>query len=328
MEYFDSFIESLGCKLTGRVVMVKSKILCYLVEAYTKDKWIYKLNDTNINYVKNNKVNTNNLEHFKLAINDSNFESLSDLQTECYNFLINYVEKYKYIFENLYKIIGLDTFSIDFLPLTDGPIILECGIKQGLSDYKLSLIYNNINNKENSFIHNYMNDNIRNNIIFNNLFSKEIIYCDIDNTICNNTKRILKYFKNNIINFTNMTEDDILNDDIIQDSVKYLNLLSNNYDIKFISARNRLINGYNITKKWLDKHQFQYSELILVNKLSDKFDYLKNKKFLTLIDDFKINYENDNPTLATYTISLFQEYNLNIDIFNNNWKELYFKYKN
>ena len=100
------------------------------------------------------------------------------------------------------------------------------------------------------------------------------------------------------------------------------------YDIKFITARNRIPNAYNETIKWLDNNNFKYSELILVNKLVDKFYYLQNKEFVTIIDDFTINHEYDKPEIASETISMFKKNKVNFDLFKNNWKELYNKYKN
>jgi hypothetical protein len=327
-EYFDSYIDELKCKLSARVVLVKNKICCYLVEAYSNDKWIYKINDININYVKNNKIKTNELEHFKLALKYTNFNSLSELQTNCYKYVINYVDKYKHIFNNLHHIIGLDTISIDFLPLKDGPVILECGIKNGLSDYKVDLISKNIDLNEIKFLNNYLDDNFRNKIIYDALFSRKTIYCDIDNTVCNNIKRLRKYKEEEHINFNKMTSNDMQTDTVIDESVKYNNLLFELYDIKFITARNRIPNAYNETIKWLDNNNFKYSELILVNKLVDKFYYLQNKEFVTIIDDFTINHEYDKPELASETISMFKKNKVNFDLFKNNWKELYNKYKN
>ena len=61
-EFIDSYVKELQCKITARVVMIKNYICCYLVEAYNKKKLIYKIKNLNINYVKNNKVETKNLE--------------------------------------------------------------------------------------------------------------------------------------------------------------------------------------------------------------------------------------------------------------------------
>lgn len=327
-EYFDSYIDELKCKLSARIVLVKNKICCYLVEAYSKDRWIFKIDDININYIKNNKVKTNELEHFKLALKYTDFNSISELQTNCYKYVINYVDRYKHIFNNLYHIIGLDTISVDFLPLIEGPVILECGIKNGLNDYKVDLIKDNIDLNEIKFLNYYLDDNVRNKIIYDSLFSRKTIYCDIDNTICNNIERLKKYKEGNYINFKKMTSNDIQTDTVINESVKYNNLLFKLYDIKFITARNKIHNAYDETTKWLDNNNFKYSELIIVNKLEDKFKYLQNKEFVTIIDDFKINYENDEPELVIETISMFENNKLNFDVFKNNWEDLYNKYKN
>lgn len=326
-KFYETYNDNLQCRSCCRVILVKSEILCYCIECHKKDSWIYKINNfKEINHIHKNRLDTRQLEHFTLALNDTKYSNLKEFQTESYKFLINYVKKYEHIFKNLYHIIGLDTFSVDFLSLEDGPIILECGIKQGLSYYKVDLIKNNIFTiKE---FEDYTSDEFRNNLIYNNLFKKEVIYCDIDNTICNNLKRLEKYFKKDSIDYKLMKHEDIINDEPIIDSIKYINELNKNYKIKFISARNRIIDSKNITEKWLKLHNYKYDELIIVDDLKSKYFFLKNKKFYLFIDDFKINniqthlnIDSENK-YATETLNLLNKHYINYKIFEK-WDEIY-----
>lgn len=152
-------------------------------------------------------------------------------------------------------------------------------------------------------------------------YSRRVIYCDIDSTINNHTKRIKKWY--NIPNSKVFTYDEIMKDDVLINSVESNHKLYEKYNIYFITARKSFPNAYKSTKDWLDKHNFRYDKIILTHNLEEKIKFLKNDSYLKVfIDDFTKSHHLDTPILDTNNIEKIKNENIPFIVFKNNWKEI------
>ena len=332
MKYYSPYVKELDCNITARVFMKRDYIDIISVDPFRKELFSHRQKNENINYIDinshSNRISTSNLEHIK----NIKKENLVEFHSKCYNFLFNYIEKYKNHFIIMRKHIGLDIVSVDFLPLDNGPMFLEIGIKNGLSKHKVEPIIKTTNNNISKIFDNYLNNHHeRNEKIYKNIFKKHNLYCDIDNTICDSIPRIKRNFLKNINKLDEKWKsyDEMITDDILDNSVFYLNRLRHKYNIIFITARKNIVNHDMITKKWLRDKGFIYENIIYTNSLLDKIQYLNNSDLF--IDDCSKGHQLEKPYLQEKVISEIKDEGIILEIYNsenNNWKKIYNTYKN
>lgn len=332
MNFYHPYVKELDCNITARIFMKRDYIDIISADPFRKELFSHRQKEKKFNYIDidshSNRLCTSNLEHIK-NIKKENFV---EFHSKCYVFLFNYIKKYKKKFVDMQKHIGLDIISVDFLPLNDGPIFLEIGIKNGLSKHKVEPIIKTTNNNISKIFDNYLNNhNERNEQIYKNIFKKYNLYCDIDNTICNSIPRIKRNFLKNIDKLDEKWKsyDEMITDDILDNSVFYLNKLRHKYNIIFITARKNIDNHDKITKEWLSNKGFKYENIIYTNSLLDKIQYLDNSDLF--IDDCSKGHQFVNSYLQKDIISKIKEKGIILEIYNsenNNWSKIYNTYKN
>tara|TARA_B100000287_G_C20623336_1_gene776773 strand:+ start:843 stop:1349 length:507 start_codon:yes stop_codon:yes gene_type:complete len=156
---------------------------------------------------------------------------------------------------------------------------------------------------------------------------KKILYCDVDSTINNHWERIKKWalpsFPGHEIHPNAFTREEIMKDIPIDGAVDSLNLLSNTYEIHYLTARN-FSDAFDITKDWLEKYEFPIDSINVVARSSDKPEFLKDKKCDVLIDDFSAGQEHGPSFVNLYhnTIQKLDEYQIPYIIFKGFWSEV------
>ena len=149
------------------------------------------------------------------------------------------------------------------------------------------------------------------------------LFCDIDSTINNHWERIQLFTVNGKCDWSKaFSEEEILKDKILPGSKSALKILSNYYEIHFLTAR-PFPNAYNITKKWLDLKEFEYKSIIVVNKSMDKLKYVTEPGCL-FIDDLSRKHETNPPYKILYwdVIKELDKSNVDYELFKNNWDEI------
>ena len=335
VKFYSPYVEELDCNITARIYMNRDNYSTILVEPFAKNLFTYRQKDPDHPFIetleKNNRVSTAKLEHLKIL----NPKNIKEFHTKCYLYIIDYVDKYIKHFQKMQRHIGLDTISVDFLPLKTGPLFLEIGIKSGLSGHKFPVIIDNTNPIISQKYIKYRDDhNHRNEIIYKNLFKKYNLYCDIDFTVCNSLPRIKKWtlpkWPGTSLDIKWQDETEMLNDTVLDNASHYLNLLSIKYNIIFITSRKYIKNAENITIKWLDKFKFIYDKIILTDSLENKIQYLEKDCDL-FVDDFSKGHHTNTTYIQDKVVELCTKKGIIFEIYNskiNNWENIYNKYKN
>lgn len=138
---------------------------------------------------------------------------------------------------------------------------------------------------------------------------KEIIYCDIDNTVANELDYYLNH-KKKIPNYRYFKP--------ISFSKSSIKILTKKFQVYWVSARS--IKKYNETKLWLKKNGFPIKNINLLGSNNKKIKFLtKQKKFYCLIDDMKYNYQNLKPKLMTKNLKILKKNKIRVILFENNW---------
>lgn len=228
------------------------------------------------------------------------------------------------------KIYGLDV-AWENNNFDDEPYILEVSPIFDLNPEKITDNYKSFKNTNEYISLRYNNFKKYYNLIDNystEFFKKPIIFCDIDNTISKSEIRIKnnRYFKDNKykINNNSFTTEEVLKDQIIEDSVESNHKLLQNYRLYFVTARGNYQNPYDTTRDWLYKNNFNYDKLFVVDRSIDKIKLIKsiinsNNVPYILIDDFTHKHENDVCELNKNIIKQFEKNNINTYIFKNDW---------
>lgn len=313
VKYYDPFIKELDCNLNCRILMIGANILLTLCDPFPKNMWTHR----GTNDIPNNVANFEHVLMFKQE------EELVPFFTKCSKYLINIVNANINFFKHVQQIIGLHTITMDFVINNNNIILLECGLKIGISPHKVP---QTIKYSENNFNYykEYQNNNIRNAKLYNyfSSYPRQNIYIDIDGTIANNIERIKKWSlpkwplnknKNQVLD--NKYNEDLLIDTPIEYSNEIINMLYEHYNIIFITARN----NYYLTKKWLLEYKYYHTELILAD-MNKKIDIMaKDSNFYYFIDDFTKGYEYGSFILRKDMIEKIKKLKLNYCICNNNW---------
>ena len=158
------------------------------------------------------------------------------------------------------------------------------------------------------------------------MIDKQILACDVDNTVADQHQRYVKYFdpKTRKINRRAFTEKEISKDKPIPGAVEAISELSSKFRIVWISARPKA--QYELTHQWLTKHHFRIDELFLVESHNQKIPFLRELKPYVFIDDLKYDWETLDPKLKTDYILDLEKSGISYEVFNNNWTEIVNKF--
>lgn len=321
VEYYDPYIETLGCNLNCRVNLIGGNILVTLCDPFAKNLWTHR----------GPNINTATFDHV-LNFVDKGTEVA--FFTKCSKYLINFVDTKRQFFRQVQSIIGLHTIAIDFIINKGNIILLECNLKLGMSPYKVPQF---VKYSESTFDYykNYQNDAIRNHKLLQYLsaYPRQNIYIDIDGTVANNIERIKKWTltKDNKLSWPGTSLDkgyytDVLIDAVMPYSREVISMLYEDYDIIFITART----CESLTKKWLNKY-YNYTNIIF-RSLDKKIGVIESdKNFYYYIDDFTKGYEFGKFTIRQDIIDILRKKKIRFSIFSN-WlssalKEIKPKYK-
>ena len=163
----------------------------------------------------------------------------------------------------------------------------------------------------------------------NNKVKKLKLFCDIDGTVNYHYKRIQKWtlpkWPGDKIDKRAFTRDEIINDEVIPESISGLLKLSKYFEIHFLTARN-FPNAYDITKEWLDKNRFYYDSINIVSEPMDKIRLLKKNKSDLFIDDLKRCHHKEREIFYYDVIEKLIQNKIRFEIFSNNWDALVVKY--
>lgn len=149
------------------------------------------------------------------------------------------------------------------------------------------------------------------------------LYCDVDNTINHSWKRVRRWTKDGVCDFSKAhTREEVMKDEVLPGAKEALEKLSERYEIIFLTARSYK-DAYNITKDWLDEQGFNYSSIIVVKNPMEKLAYVRESDCL-FIDDLSRGHEVNPPykVLYWYVIRELNSYNVEYEIFNDNWEEI------
>ena len=160
---------------------------------------------------------------------------------------------------------------------------------------------------------------------YNEFLAYPIIFCDIDNTINNAGERIKRLG----LTPAAYTNEAMMQDQPLPGAVYYNHLLCKQFQVIFLTARGQVPNAYEVTKKWLTQHAFNYDKIHIVNNADDKLNVMKSYSHvqasnMVLIDDFMIHHEKeDGPILNIPLTSLLDQHKVSYITFNNDWKQTY-----
>tara|TARA_A100001391_G_scaffold198079_1_gene179257 strand:+ start:2794 stop:3279 length:486 start_codon:yes stop_codon:yes gene_type:complete len=158
------------------------------------------------------------------------------------------------------------------------------------------------------------------------------LWVDVDSTLNNHWVRIQKWatpsFPGNGIDRRAFTREEIMKDEPLPNAVETLKEFSKEWDIHILSAR-AFREAYEITKDWLDKHEFPYTSITIVNNSIDKIHILKNTNVDLFIDDLSRgqHFGESYQVLYNDTIKELEKLSIKYEIFKNNWDEIWRKHK-
>lgn len=159
--------------------------------------------------------------------------------------------------------------------------------------------------------------------------NKKKLFCDIDGTVNYHYKRIRKWtlpkWPGDKIDPRAFTREEILQDEVIPGSIDALNELSKYYSVEFLTARD-FPNAYEITKDWLDKNGFKYSDIHIVSKPIEKVKFLKKNNSDLFIDDLQRGHEYKKTDFYYDVIDLLVLKNITFEIYANNWPQIVAKF--
>ena len=185
---------------------------------------------------------------------------------------------------------------------------------------EIPFYYFNWLNKETLF--NKVFQNLK--VHMNNKKQKKKLYCDIDSTINNHWIRVQKWSNNGVCNWNKaLSRKEIMKDEVLPGALEKLEILSEDYEIHFLTARN-FANAYSITKDWLDLKGFKYESINVVKKSKDKPEFLELNGSDLFIDDLSAGQERGPSYVNLYkdTILDLENRKINYIIFKGNWKEI------
>jgi len=149
------------------------------------------------------------------------------------------------------------------------------------------------------------------------------LFCDIDSTINNHWERVQRFTDNGVPDWNKIfSREEIMKDRVLDGAKEALKELSTEYEIHFLTAR-PFEDAYSITKDWLDKNNFEYKSIIVVNRSMDKLSYVTEPECL-FIDDLSRKHETHPPYTILYwdVIKELNRNNVNYKIFNGDWKAI------
>lgn len=155
---------------------------------------------------------------------------------------------------------------------------------------------------------------------------RKTIYCDLDSTLNDHYNRIKRFTVEGKCDFLKAsTEKELLKDLPLPHAIDSLNTLSKDFNIIILTAR-PFPNAQEITKKWLDLHNFYYDSIIVVKKSLDKIKYVDSSSSL-FIDDLSRKHETNPPYKVLYqdTIEELEKRKINYILFKGDWKKVMHK---
>ena len=155
---------------------------------------------------------------------------------------------------------------------------------------------------------------------------KPTLYCDLDSTLNDHYRRISRFTIEGSCDFAAANQmDEVMKDLPLPFAKKSIDTLKQDYIINILTAR-PYPNAYKITKSWLDKFNFYYDDIIVVERSIDKIKYLEAKDTL-FIDDLSRKHESNLPYTILYenTIKELEKRKINYILFKGDWKKVMHK---
>ena len=147
------------------------------------------------------------------------------------------------------------------------------------------------------------------------------LFVDIDNTVSDHMDRLKRIHKKGLFPIEKFANDPewVLSDRVIPGSIEAISQLSRTYHICWLSARKKDL--LDITRTWLERNNFEIDQIILVDSLLEKIDFLEKNQPSIFIDDLQYDFFSMEPKKATIAISKLLEKNISFVRFEGNWEE-------
>jgi hypothetical protein len=154
-----------------------------------------------------------------------------------------------------------------------------------------------------------------------------MIIIDIDNTVTNQIDRLRKNYDLNleVMLAKSTTEQELMRDLLFPNAMEVISELAQKFDIIWLSARSTLL--YEITLTWIIENKLPCKQLILVDKLEDKFPILIKLKPTLFIDDLQFDLYSLNPKPATRFRDKLTKAKIPFLVFDSNWLDVKKKLK-
>ena len=160
----------------------------------------------------------------------------------------------------------------------------------------------------------------------NSTNNKPTLYCDLDSTLNDHYRRISRFTIEGSCDFTAANQmDEVMKDLPLPFAKDSIDTLKEDYNICILIAR-AYPDAYKITKSWLDKFNFYYDNIIVVERSIDKIKYLNDEDSL-FIDDLSRKHESNPPYKILYenTIKELEKRKINYILFKGDWKKVMHK---
>lgn len=155
------------------------------------------------------------------------------------------------------------------------------------------------------------------------------IFCDIDSTVNNHWVRIQRNTtigKNGSVNISDkaFAREEMMQDEPLAGSKDAIKKLKEEHEIHFLTARGAIKDGFNITKDWLNYHDFEYDSLMLVEKTMQKVELMSGYRDSLLIDDLSRMQHIGASYIHLYrdVIKELEKNNINFILFKGSWVDV------
>jgi hypothetical protein len=155
------------------------------------------------------------------------------------------------------------------------------------------------------------------------------IFCDIDSTINNHWVRIQRNTtigKNGSVDLSDkaFTREEMMQDEPLAGSKDAIKRLKEEHEIHFLTARGAIKDGFNITKDWLNYHDFEYDSLVLVERTMQKVEFMSSHRGSLLIDDLSRMQHIGASYIHLYgdVIKELEKNNINFILFKGSWGDV------
>lgn len=154
---------------------------------------------------------------------------------------------------------------------------------------------------------------------------KKILYCDIDNTVNRQAESIRRFTKPSWpgpkIDQKVFTREEVLKYGMKPMAKGAIELLSQEYDINFLSARG-FRDALQITKDELRSYGILWNAIYVVPNFTKKISFLRGTKCDLYIDDFTGGHNKLIPTFYKDYVAMIESFGIKVEVFMDNWAEI------